>query len=245
PRGGLRRHGRPADPPVLRHGGAGELDRRPPQGARPHQPRLQGRPVPAPPARGRRRRRDVRDHRAGRRQVLKPSRMPTGTTRVTIEELLRDAGADLELTLRAGGGGMSRTIAVPRIQKPGLALAGYEEQLHDERLLTLGGTEIEYLSSTTPAQRELGISTMMAASPACIVVTRGLEPPAELVAACEKGSVPLMVSRLVSAELIARVTRFLQERLSPSTSLHGVLLDVLGVGVLLLGKSGIGKSEAA
>ncbi|HLU65811.1 MAG TPA: HPr(Ser) kinase/phosphatase [Kofleriaceae bacterium] len=171
--------------------------------------------------------------------------MPTGTTRVTIEELLRDAGADLELTLRAGGGGMSRTIAVPRIQKPGLALAGYEEQLHDERLLTLGGTEIEYLSSTTPAQRELGISTMMAASPACIVVTRGLEPPAELVAACEKGSVPLMVSRLVSAELIARVTRFLQERLSPSTSLHGVLLDVLGVGVLLLGKSGIGKSEAA
>src|SRR5690606_7528973 len=90
-----------------------------------------------------------------------------------------------------------------------------------------------------------GISTMMAASPACIVVTRGLEPPAELVAACEKGSVPLMVSRLVSAELIARVTRFLQERLSPSTSLHGVLLDVLGVGVLLLGKSGIGKSEAA
>lgn len=168
-----------------------------------------------------------------------------GTTRVTIDELLREAGADLALTLRAGAGGLSRTIEVPRIQKPGLALAGYQEQLHKERLLTLGGTEIEYLAGAEPEKRRLGIDTMMAATPACIVVARGLEPPDDLVAECEARSVPLIVSPMVSAELIARVTRFLQERLSPSTSLHGVLLDVLGVGVLLLGKSGIGKSEAA
>jgi HPr kinase/phosphorylase len=164
---------------------------------------------------------------------------------LTIEQLLREAGGELMMSLRAGRSGIERRIAVPRIQKPGLALAGYEEQLHSERLLTLGATEIEYLTGAAPEQRRLGIATVMAASPACVVVTRGLMPPSELIDACDEKGVPLLVSALVSAEFIGRVTRYLQEKLSPSTSLHGVLLDVLGIGVLLLGKSGIGKSEAA
>jgi len=164
---------------------------------------------------------------------------------VSIEELLRDAGADLGLRLRAGQAGLGRIISVPRIQKPGLALAGYSEQLHRDRLQTLGATEIEYLRAADPAVRTLGIDTVMAASPACVVVTRDLEPPAELVAASDQHEVPLAISRLGSAEFIAGVTQFLQGRLSPSTSIHGVLLDILGIGVLLLGKSGIGKSEAA
>jgi HPr kinase/phosphorylase len=164
---------------------------------------------------------------------------------VTIEQLLREAGGELILSLRGGRGGVDRAISVPRIQKPGLALAGYQEQLHKERLLTLGGTEIEYLTGATPEQRQLGIDTVLAASPACVVVTRSLLPPPELVTACDARRVPLLVSGMVSAEFIGRVTHYLQEKLSPSTSLHGVLLDVLGIGVLLLGKSGIGKSEAA
>ncbi|HTE54270.1 MAG TPA: HPr(Ser) kinase/phosphatase [Kofleriaceae bacterium] len=164
---------------------------------------------------------------------------------VTIEQLLREAGGELLLTLRAGRSGLDREITVPRIQKPGLALAGYQEQLHQERLLTLGATEIGYLTSATPEQRQLGVDTVLAASPACVVVTRGLAPPPELASGCDAHRVPLIVSGLVSAELIGRVTQYLQEKLSPSTSLHGVLVDVLGIGVLLLGKSGIGKSEAA
>jgi len=164
---------------------------------------------------------------------------------VSIEELLREAGADLGLRLRAGQAGVHRTIAVPRIQKPGLALAGYPEQLHRDRVQTLGATEIEYLNSAAPAVRNLGIETVMAATPACVVVTRDLEPPAELVAASDAHGVPLAISRLGSAEFIAGITQFLQAKLSPSTSIHGVLLDILGIGVLLLGKSGIGKSEAA
>lgn len=164
---------------------------------------------------------------------------------VTIEQLLREAGGDLQLALRAGKGGLDRAVAVPRIQKPGLALAGYQEQLHQERLLTLGATEINYLVTAEPERRQLGIDTVLAASPACIVVTRGLEPPPELSAGCEAHRVPLLISQMVSADFIARITSFLQGKLSPSTSLHGVLVDVLGIGVLLLGKSGIGKSEAA
>ena len=164
---------------------------------------------------------------------------------VSIEELLREAGTDLGLVLCAGQAGTGRTIMVPRIQKPGLALAGYPEQLHRDRVQTLGATEIEYLKAAAPAARDLGIETVMAASPACVVVTRNLEPPAELVASADRHGVPLALTHLASAEFIAGVTQFLQAKLSPSTSIHGVLLDILGIGVLLLGKSGIGKSEAA
>jgi HPr kinase/phosphorylase len=134
---------------------------------------------------------------------------------------------------------------VPRIQKPGLALTGWDEQLHDARLLILGGTEIEYMAAIGDEAAAKGIATVMSARPAAVIVCRGLTPPPMLVAACEVASVPLMVSSLVTSELIVRVTGWLQDRMAVHTSLHGVLLDILGIGILLLGKSGIGKSETA
>lgn len=164
---------------------------------------------------------------------------------ISIQELLENEGKALSLDLRAGNGGLGRLIHVPRIQKPGLALTGYDQQLDDGRLLTLGGTEIEFLRSATSAQRKLAVETVMGAHPACIIITRGLEPPEELVDCCGRDHIPLMTTALLSAELIAKVTHFLQDRLSPKSTNHGVLLEVLGVGILLLGKSGIGKSEAA
>jgi HPr kinase/phosphorylase len=164
---------------------------------------------------------------------------------VTIREILDDTEDQLGLTLVVGEAGLDRVIRVPRIQKPGLALAGYEEQLHSDRLLTLGGTEIDYLSNAGSEQCALGVRTVMESTPACIVVTRGLEPPPQLCMTCRNDDVPLLKSTLVSSEFILQVTRYLQERLSPSTSVHAVLVEVLGVGILLLGESGIGKSEAA
>ncbi len=165
--------------------------------------------------------------------------------RVTIDQLVTEPQVDLGLSVRSGRGGLDRAIMVPRIQKPGLALTGYEEQLHDDRLLVLGGTEIDYLADAGAEARALAVATLMAASPACLVVTRGLAPPEELTRACEKAQVPLLGSRLVSSDFINLVTDYLEDQLSPSTSVHGVLLDVLGIGILLLGKSGIGKSETA
>lgn len=172
------------------------------------------------------------------------SARPIRTVEVTAAQL---AHPDLRLELRvvAGDRGLDRRIAVPRIQKPGLALTGWPEQLHDERLLVLGGTEIEYLSAAAPEVRTLGVATMLASSPAAVVVCRGLVPPDELVRGCDEAGVPLCVSALVTSELIVRVTGWLQEQMAPATSIHGVLLDVLGIGILLLGKSGIGKSETA
>ncbi len=161
---------------------------------------------------------------------------------VTVGELLERA--ELGVTAVAGKAGTARTVSAPRIQKPGLALTGWPEQLHDGRVLVLGGTEIDYLADHEAA-RAVGIATMMASDPACVVVCRGLPPPAELIAAADDRGVLLLVSTLPTADFIAAVTAWMTDRLAPSTEVHGVLLDVLGIGVLVIGKSGIGKSETA
>jgi HPr kinase/phosphorylase len=161
---------------------------------------------------------------------------------LTIAELL--GRAELSVTAVAGQAGLTRTTTVPRIQKPGLALTGWPEQLHDGRVLVIGGTEIDYLRENDAA-RTLGIATLLASDPACIVVCRGQHPPQELIDAAEKAVVPVLVSTLATADFIAHVTSWMADRLAPSTQLHGVLMDVLGIGVLVVGKSGIGKSETA
>ncbi len=162
---------------------------------------------------------------------------------VTVEQLA--AHGSFDLTPLAGQGGRLRAVEVPRIQKPGLALTGWPEQLHPRRALVLGGTEIEFLLAASPAARNLGINTILAADPACIVITRALSAPTDLITACESRNVPLFSSNLVTSELIVKLTGWLDDRLAPTTELHGVMLDVLGIGVLILGKSGIGKSETA
>ena len=163
---------------------------------------------------------------------------------VSVEEIL-SSGGPLELTVIAGADGLGNNVLVPRIQKPGLALAGWPEQLHERRLLVLGGTEIDYLGGIDDAARALGIATLMASQPAAVVVCRGRQPPPELVAACAERQVPLLGSTLTTADFIVAVTGWLGDRLAPWTQVHGVVLDVLGIGVLMLGKSGIGKSETA
>jgi len=161
---------------------------------------------------------------------------------ITVGELLERT--ELEVTAVAGQTGFDRVITVPRIQKPGLALTGWPEQLHPGRVLVLGGTEIDYLRDHAPA-RDLGLTTLLASEPACVVVCRGLVPPGELVDAAGQRGVPVLISTLLTADFITTVTVWMADRLSPTTNMHGVLLDVLGIGVLLLGKSGIGKSETA
>jgi HPr kinase/phosphorylase len=164
------------------------------------------------------------------------------TAAIAVRELL--VRPELGVIAVAGQAGLDRHVAVPRIQKPGLALTGWPEQLHPHRMLVLGKTEIDYLHGHEPARR-VGIDTLLSSDPACVVVCRGLEPPAELHAAATARAVPLLVSSLATADFIAAVTAWMADRLAPSTEVHGVLLDVLGIGVLVMGKSGIGKSETA
>jgi HPr kinase/phosphorylase len=160
-----------------------------------------------------------------------------------VRQLLEESG--VKLALLAGGNGLERRITVPRIQKPGLALAGFVQQVHPERVQILGATELSYLASLTPEEALQGIQTFMALDPACILVTKGLDAPPELLDLANRAGIPVLRTPIVSSEAIDSVQGFIGHRLAPNVSLHGVLVDVLGVGVLLMGKSGIGKSEAA
>jgi HPr kinase/phosphorylase len=163
---------------------------------------------------------------------------------VSVQSLL-EPEAGLALTLIAGRAGLQRKIGGARIQKPGLALTGFTQHVHPERLQVLGLTEIAYLRSLEPDARQRGTQALGSARPCVVVVTRGLEVPSELPLALEEVGVSLLSTPLMSSVFISRVQKLLELKLSPSKQVHGVLIDVLGVGVLLLGKSGIGKSEAA
>jgi HPr kinase/phosphorylase len=168
------------------------------------------------------------------------------TTRsIRISALLEDRDYDLQLTLVAGQRGLSRTVNSTRIQKPGLALTGFTEHLHPHRVQVFGNTEISYLR-TLPEDRQRDVLTrLFIEGLACVVVTKNLELPPVLIEACEASGLALMKTPLLSSIFIQQVQGFLEEALTETSSLHGVLMDVFGVGILLLGKSGIGKSEIA
>ena len=163
---------------------------------------------------------------------------------VSVHSLL-EAEAGLALSVVAGRTMLQRKIGGVRIQKPGLALTGFTQHVHAERLQVLGMTEISYLRSLDEPGRRRAAQCLASLRPCVVVVTRGLEIPPELAAAMDEHDVPLLSTPLMSSVFINRVTKVLEMRLAPSTMVHGVLIDVLGIGILLLGKSGIGKSEAA
>jgi len=164
---------------------------------------------------------------------------------VTIGELLQARSEAWKLQLVAGVGGLKNTVTIPRIQKPGLALAGYLPQIHPERVQVIGRTELGYLATLGEEAARGAVERMLGERVACLVVTNGAAPPAYFAETAERRGVPLITTELKSSELIRNVTALLEDRLAPHTLIHGVLVEVFGLGVLLLGKSGIGKSEAA
>jgi HPr kinase/phosphorylase len=164
---------------------------------------------------------------------------------IRVSQLLEDREYELKLTLVAGEKGLARSVSSPRIQKPGLALTGFTEHLHAQRVQVFGNTEISYLRTLPEHRQREVLSSLFSEELACVVVTKGLEPPQVLREACEAANLALMCTPLLSSAFIQQVQSFLEEALTETSSLHGVLMDVFGVGILLLGKSGIGKSEIA
>ncbi|MBN1957495.1 MAG: HPr(Ser) kinase/phosphatase [Desulfuromonadales bacterium] len=165
--------------------------------------------------------------------------------KLTIKEILEEEEAGLDLELLAGAGGLAKTISVPRIQKPGLALAGYTQSLHPDRIQILGSTELSFLDTLPRAQAVEQLAELCRHNLSCLIITKNQDPPDYLVAHANAGDTPLLRTRHLSSNFIALLTRFLEERLLPTSTLHGVLMDVLGIGVLIQGKSGVGKSECA
>jgi HPr kinase/phosphorylase len=167
------------------------------------------------------------------------------TPSLVVSRLLEDSQYDLKLELMAGKDGLDKRISSSRIQKPGLALTGFTEHLHPERVQVFGNTEISYLRTLIEDEQREVLAKLFDSALACVVVTKGLELPRALVEGCEQHHLALMRTPLVSSAFISQVQSFLEEALTATGMLHGVFVDVFGVGVLLLGKSGIGKSEIA
>jgi HPr kinase/phosphorylase len=151
----------------------------------------------------------------------------------------------LDLSLLAGEKGLDRLIESPRIQKLGLALAGVHEHIHSGRVQILGNTEISYLSRQSPDARRKNLAPILEKHLACIVLTKNLTPPPELLELAIETDTPLISSTKTSSLVINEITDLLLSALAPCLTVHGVLVDVYGVGLLLVGQGSIGKSETA
>jgi HPr kinase/phosphorylase len=170
---------------------------------------------------------------------------PVDGISLSLQELLNDSEYGLGLTLLAGERGLAHRVTSSRIQKPGLALAGYTEHLHPARIQVLGNTEISYLKQSDDQIASESIQRLCSFPISCFIVTKGLVPPQFLLDHAEASGIPVLGTQHQSSTFISLITKFLEERLLPTTHMHGVLMDVLGVGILLSGKSGVGKSECA
>ncbi len=162
---------------------------------------------------------------------------------ISIAEILDQQSEVLKMSLLVGEKGLGRCIDHPRLQKPSLAFAGFIENLSDIRLQVIGQTEIHYLETRTPEEQKKVVNAVFDLRLAAVVITRGLTPPAIILDAAKRTDTPLIISELESASFMTSMTMFLSHVLAPVTHQHGVYMDVFGIGVLLLGESGIGKSE--
>src|SRR6266516_4643487 len=151
----------------------------------------------------------------------------------------------LPLELLAGADGLARVITSPHIQKTGLALAGFHEYLKPGRVLIFGESEIRYLESLETSARVASLRLALTLDFPCVLITGGFTPPAEVVIEAERVKLPLLKTPVPTPMAIAKLTSILEDWLAEHTLMHAVLMDILGLGVLIVGESGIGKSECA
>lgn len=164
---------------------------------------------------------------------------------ILVENFFQDQQILLQLEIVAGQKGLRNKITSPNLQKYSLALAGYFHYFHPERLQILGKTEVSYLFSLNQEKQDEVINTFCSYPIPCFLVTTGLEIHPKFRARAEERNIPILRSTLSSFDCITGVRSYLEEKLAPEEKIHGVLLDLFGIGVLVLGKSGIGKSESA
>jgi HPr kinase/phosphorylase len=164
---------------------------------------------------------------------------------LTVRELVDDPQLAIRLRRLAGENGLDRPLRHPRVQKNGLALVGHFHGVVPTRVQVLGETELSYLDSVDVEARGVAARGYFSLGLSCVIITGGHDPPRALVAAAEATSTPFFLTPSRSSRTINAVHALLDDRLAPQTQLHGVLVDVHGIGILLSGKSGIGKSECA
>lgn len=160
---------------------------------------------------------------------------------ITVRQLVEK----LKLEIVAGEQGLDQLIDNDDIHRPGLELTGYFKYFPSERIQLLGRQEITYLHSLTKAQRDERIGNIIKEHPPCIIITRNQEGLAYLIKHCNEEGVALLRAKEKTTRVISKLNNYLEKELAKSIGIHAVCMNVFGVGLLIRGESGIGKSEAA
>lgn len=169
-----------------------------------------------------------------------------GHTVVSVEDFLEFARDEFDLDVVSGGPLLDkRRLTSSKIQKLGLALAGPSHFIHLGRMQVIGQSEVTYLEGLGQRCRKEAVEGLDLGRITCLLITKGLSVPEAVGDVFEREGVPVLRTSLGSSQAIKAVREILQRRLAPSETVHGVLLGMYGLGVLIRGKSGIGKSECA
>lgn len=166
-------------------------------------------------------------------------------TELTLKLLLEKCGQELELEVLTSGNNLDKVISTPELNRPGLAFAGFYDVFAWDRIQILGNTEISYLDSLAPDDRAKRMDGTFQFDIPCMIVTNGNNLSDDILAAAERHDSPLLRTPLPTTRLIGVLTAFLERFFAPTANVHGNLLDVFGMGVLIMGSSGVGKSECA
>jgi HPr kinase/phosphorylase len=169
----------------------------------------------------------------------------SANTAFKVGEFYESCRSDLGLNLVVGKKGLNRNIELDKVQKPGLRLIESNIQLEDGKIQIFGRTELNFFDKLTPVKQKKIADILAEKDIPCYIISKGLSPPEPLKRAFEKRKVPLFVTDLYTGRLISTLNHILEEKLAPFITKHGVLMDIHSLGVLILGKSGIGKSECA
>ncbi|MDQ0206721.1 HPr(Ser) kinase/phosphatase [Alkalicoccobacillus murimartini] len=161
--------------------------------------------------------------------------------KVTANDLLEK----FQFELVAGEEGIYRPITTSDISRPGIEMAGFFTYYPARRLQLIGRTELSFFKQLSEQEKKERMLKLCTYDTPGVILSRGLEAPKELIEAAEEVGVPVLRSTHTTTQLSSRLTNFLEGRLAPLTAMHGVLVDIYGIGVLITGSSGVGKSETA
>lgn len=176
---------------------------------------------------------------------MMPKGVEAAKPTITVEQLLTEITNCLTLKLLTGSSRLDRKITVSYVQRLGLALTGDNSYIDSGRLQILGQSENHYLSQLSPENRLNLIANLPLNSISAIIITKGLDPPEELLKLAEIAQLPILITSEISAITITKLTDFLAKKLAPLIILHGVMMEMFNLGVFLQGESGVGKSECA
>ncbi len=164
---------------------------------------------------------------------------------VTVEKFYLARRQELELRLVAGERGLGRVIREPAVNRPGLLLAGFRKYFAEHRVQVFGNAEMHYLRSLPPVARAARYAEFFATRVPCAVFCRGGKPDPEFQRQAEAAGVPVFRCPMVTMKFINRATLVLEELSAPRLRVHGSMVDIRGIGVLIMGEPGVGKSECA